>query len=232
MNQPKLAPELQQLIDATHRDPFAVLGRHLDYGGVLVRAMLPHAEEVAIAEGNHPMRRIEGTDIFEWRGAANQVPERYRLIWRDDHHREHIAHDPYCYPPQLSNFDLHLFGEGKHWHAHRLLGARVHMADGVAGVLFSVWAPSAARLSVVGDFNYWDGRVHPMRIHGNGVWELFIPDLPPGAVYKYEIRAKNGDVFLKSDPYGQRFELRPATASIVEPPTTFQWSDDAWLSAR
>ncbi|MBS1214971.1 MAG: glgB [Proteobacteria bacterium] len=192
MNQSGLSPELQQLVDANHRDPFAVLGRHTENGGVLVRALMPHAEAVSIAEGGFPMQRIGGTDVFEWRGAAADLPERYRLIWRDDQHRDHIGHDPYCYPPQLSDFDLHLFGEGKHWHAHRLLGARVHEAEGVAGILFSVWAPQAARVSVVGDFNLWDGRAHMMRVHGNGVWELFIPDLAPGIVYKYEIRARNG----------------------------------------
>ena len=232
MNQSKFAPELQQLIDATHQDPFAVLGRHPENGGVLVRALLPHAEAVSIAEGGLAMQRIEGTDIFEWRGPAAQVPERYRLIWRDDQHREHIAHDPYCYPPQLSDFDLHLFGEGKHWHAHRLLGARVHETEGVAGLLFSVWAPHARRVSVVGDFNHWDGHAHMMRVHGNGVWEIFIPDLAPGIVYKFEIRARNGDVFLKSDPFGRHFELRPATASIVEPPSAYPWNDESWLEAR
>jgi 1,4-alpha-glucan branching enzyme len=127
---------------------------------------------------------------------------------------------------------MHLFGEGRHRHVYRLLGARVHEADGTAGVLFSVWAPSAARVSVVGDFNRWDGRSHPMRVHGNGVWELFIPDLPPGVVYKYEIRAQNGDIFLKSDPFGRRFEVRPATASIVEPESTFEWTDGDWLKRR
>ena len=232
MNHPTLPPDLQKLVNATHRDPFAVLGRHRENDGLLVRVLLPHAETVSIAEGGHTLQRIEGTDIFEWWGAAADVPERYRLIWRDDEHREHIAHDPYCYPPQLSDFDLHLFGEGKHWHAYRLLGTRVHETDGVAGVLFSVWAPSAARVSVVGDFNRWDGRAHPMRVHGNGVWELFIPDLPAGIVYKYEIRAKNGDIFLKTDPYGRRFEVRPNTASIVEPPSTFKWGDEQWLKDR
>jgi 1,4-alpha-glucan branching enzyme len=232
MSKPDLSSALQQLTEARYNDPFAVLGRHEDQGRVCVRALLPRAEEVSIAEGNHKLQRVEGTDIFEWEGEAKEVPYRYRLIWRDDEHREHIAHDPYCYPPQLPDFDMHLFGEGKHWHAHRLLGARVHDADGVAGILFSVWAPSAERVSVVGDFNRWDGRAHPMRVHGNGVWELFIPDLAAGAVYKYEIRARNGDVFLKSDPFGRRFEVRPSTASIVEPPSELEWGDADWLEQR
>jgi 1,4-alpha-glucan branching enzyme len=232
MSNPKLSPVMQRLVEGRHRDPFGVLGRYEDSGKVRVRVMLPHAEEVSIADGNHQMQRIEGTDIFEWEGDSAQVPEHYRLIWRDDEHREHIAHDPYSYPPQLPDFDLHLFAEGKHWHAHRLLGARLHTVDEVAGVLFSVWAPHAERVSVVGDFNRWDGRAHPMRVHGNGVWEIFIPDLPTGNVYKFEIRAQNGDIFLKSDPFGRRFEMRPSTASIVEPPTSFEWSDAGWIEQR
>lgn len=232
MSKPNLSPQLQQLVEARHRDPFAVLGRHEENGRTLVRVLLPFAEAASIAEGNHRLQRIEGTDIFEWEGDAGQVPERYRLIWRDDERREHIAHDPYCYPPQLTDFDLHLFGEGKHWHAHRLLGAREHDVDGVAGVLFSVWAPHAARVSVVGDFNRWDGRGHPMRVHGNGVWELFIPDLPTGIVYKYEIRTTDGNILLKADPYGRHFEVRPNTASIVEPTSRFEWEDASWLEQR
>jgi len=232
MSNPKLSPELQQIVEARHRDPFAVLGRHIEHGQAVVRALLPRAEQVTIAEGGHAMYRLEGSDIFEWRGDPATVPDRYRLIWRDDQRREHIAHDPYCYPPQLQDFDLHLFGEGKHWHAYRLLGARVHEADGARGVLFSVWAPSAERVSVVGDFNDWDGRRHPMRVHGKGVWELFVPDLAPGAIYKFEIRARNGDVFLKTDPYGRQFEVRPKSAAIVEAPDTFKWGDARWLQRR
>lgn len=227
-----LSPELRAIVEARHKDPFAVLGRHPEGGGVVVRALLPRAESVTIAECNQAMNRIPGTDLFEWRGPTDALPERYRLIWSDLDHRQHIAHDPYCYPPQLADFDLHLFSEGKHWHAYRLLGARVHEADGAAGVLFAVWAPEAERVSVVGDFNHWDGRCHPMRVHAQGVWELFIPDLAPGAVYKYEIRARNGDVFLKTDPYGRRFEVRPQTAAIVEPTSDFAWGDADWLEAR
>jgi 1,4-alpha-glucan branching enzyme len=231
---PKLQPELQRIIDARHHDPFAVLGRHPQDKKVIVRAHLPYAEEVHIAEGNLPLQRIPNTDLFEWQGKPEQVPERYRLIWRDSYHHEHIAHDPYCFPPQLADFDLYLFGEGKHWHAYRFLGARAHQADGVAGVLFAVWAPSAERVSVVGGFNRWDGRVHPMRVRGgSGVWELFIPNLSPGDLYKFEIRNRHsGAILLKSDPYGQHFELRPSTATIVTKPDTYAWRDAEWLEKR
>ncbi|TVR59813.1 MAG: 1,4-alpha-glucan branching protein GlgB [Candidatus Competibacteraceae bacterium] len=231
---PKIQPELQRIIDARHHDPFAVLGRHSQDKKVVVRAHLPYAEEVHIAEGNLPLQRIPHTDLFEWQGKPEQVPERYRLIWRDADHHEHIAHDPYCFPPQVPDFDLYLFGEGKHWHAYRFLGAHPHQADGVAGVLFAVWAPSAERVSVVGGFNRWDGRVHPMRVRGgSGVWELFIPNLSPGDLYKFEVRNRHsGAILLKSDPYGQQFELRPSTATIVTKPDTHAWQDAEWLEKR
>ena len=234
MTSPKLQPELQRIIEARHHDPFAVLGRHPQDKKVIVRAHLPYAEEVHIAEGNLPLQRIPNTDLFEWQGKPEQVPERYRLIWRDADHHEHIAHDPYCFPPQVPDFDLYLFGEGKHWHAYRFLGAHPHQADGVAGVLFAVWAPSAERVSVVGGFNRWDGRVHPMRVRGgSGVWELFIPNLSPGDLYKFEIRNRHsGAILLKSDPYGQQFELRPSTATIVTKPDTYAWRDAEWLEKR
>jgi len=231
---PKLQPELQRIIEARHHDPFAVLGRHPQDKKIVVRAHLPYAEEVHIAEGHLPMERIPNTDLFEWHGKPEQVPERYRLIWRDAEHHEHIAHDPYCFPPQLGDLDLYLFGEGKHWHAYRFLGAHTHQADGVAGVLFAVWAPNAERVSVIGNFNRWDGRIHPMRARGGGgVWELFIPNLCAGDLYKFELRNRNsGVVFPKSDPYGRHFELRPSTATIVAKPDTYAWRDADWLEQR
>jgi 1,4-alpha-glucan branching enzyme len=230
-----MEPELRRVIEARHHDPFAVLGRHRQGDQIVVRAYIPDAGQVMIAEGQHRMPRIGDTDLFEWRGRPGDIPQHYRLIWRDAEHREQIAHDPYCFPPQVSDYDLHLFAEGKHWHAYRFLGGRCHQVEGVAGALFAVWAPSAERVSVVGDFNRWDGRRHPMRVRGNsGVWELFIPDLlAPGALYKFEIRNReSGMVLLKSDPYGQRFELRPQTASVLPDPTPYEWRDQDWLQRR
>jgi len=179
------------------------------------------------------LANIPGTDIFEWQGTT-KIPERYRLIWRDKDHREHITHDPYCFSPQLSDFDMHLFSEGKHWHTYRFLGAHVHEVNGVGGVLFAVWAPNAGRVSVVGDFNRWDGRAHPMRTHGsNGIWELFIPNIAPGTLYKFEIRNRQtGDIFQKSDPYGQQFEVRPNTAAIVTDKKPYAWTDKPWMEKR
>ena len=229
-----LSQDLQKIIDARHHDPFAVLGCHQENGETVVRTFKPLAQEVSIAEGELPMQRVEGTDIFEWRGDASMLPQHYRFIWRDNEFHEHIAHDAYTYMPQLSDFDMHLFSEGKHWHAYRLLGARIHEVDEVGGVLFSVWAPNAERVSVVGDFNHWDGRCHPMRVHaGFGVWELFIPGLASGQLYKFEVRNRDhGGVQVKTDPYGQQFEIRPQTASIITGPTQFQWEDQGWMEER
>ena len=230
----KLDSELQRILDVRHHDPFAVLGRHEAGGRTLVRAHLPNAREVRIAEGNLLMERIPDTDLFEWRGDGKTLPVHYSLIWRDDGQRERLIHDPYTFLPQVGDLDLHLFGEGRHRHAFRFLGAHEHEVDGIGGVLFAVWAPNAERVSVVGGFNRWDGRCHPMRVRGgSGVWELFVPDLEAGQVYKYEIRNRSsGMVFLKADPYGQRHELRPHTASVVEGACTFKWKDAAWLEAR
>lgn len=223
--------DFERLIQARHHDPFMVLGKHTSDSQELVRAFLPGANDVSIAEGNLRLERIADTDLFEWRGGRGTLPDRYRLIWRDADHREHIAHDPYSFPPQLSDFDLHLFGEGKHHYAHRFMGAHPHEIEGIAGILFAVWAPNAERVSVVGDFNHWDGRRHPMRVRGgSGLWELFIADLEPGCLYKYEIRNRqSGEILLKTDPYAQAFELRPDNASIVAGAAGHVWEDREWM---
>jgi len=224
---------LRRLLEARHHDPFTVLGRHDDAAGATIRAFLPHAREARIADLDAPMRRIEGTDLFEWQGDADALPARYRLRWQDTQGQWHERHDPYAFPAQLGDFDLHLFGEGRHWHIYRVLGAHPCVIDAVAGVRFAVWAPNAERVSVVGDFNHWDGRIHPMRSRGgSGVWELFIPDIDAGQHYKYEIYSRQGQLLTKADPYGQHFERRPGTASRIPPESGFTWGDQAWLEAR
>lgn len=234
MNIPNLTEDLRRIAEARHHDPFEVLGRHQEGDGIVVRANIPNCIDVTIAEGMLPMERIPNTDIFEWRGDPDGLPAHHRFIWRDSGHHEHIVHDPYTFLPQVSDFDLHLFNQGRHWHAYRFLGAHPRVVDGIAGIAFAVWAPNAERVSVVGDFNHWDGRAHPLRVRGgSGVWELFIPELEGDLIYKFEIRNRNtGMVFLKTDPYGQRFELRPSTASIVVDETAFAWTDEAWLEKR
>jgi 1,4-alpha-glucan branching enzyme len=227
-------PEVQRLLEARHHDPFTLLGRHTLADRELVRAMIPGAAWIRIAETGDSLQRLGDTDLFEWHGQAGHIPERYRLTWRDRYGAEHTAYDPYCFTPQLSGYDLHLFGEGRHWHIYRVLGAHGRKIDDISGVLFAVWAPSAERVSIVGDFNNWDGRQHPMRVHGgSGVWELFIPGLGDGQNYKYELRTRNsGNILIKTDPYGQHFELRPATASRVCMDSEYIWQDAEWLAQR
>ena len=230
----RLSIEFRKIAEARHHDPFDVLGRHPEGTQEAVYAYLPEAEAVTIADGKLPMERVPESDFFVWRGKKDSIPEHYRLSWLDkDSGTERTEYDPYCFAPQIGDMDLHLFGEGKHWHAYRFLGAHPHRAGKAEGVLFAVWAPNAERVSVVGDFNRWDGRRHPMRVRGCGVWELFIPGVKPGALYKFEIRSRDsGMLFLKSDPYGQQFELRPSTASIVTADADYGWGDAAWMKAR
>jgi len=161
------------------------------------------------------------------------VPERYRLTWTTPE-GTFTAYDPYCFPAQIPEFDIYLFGEGNHQHAYRIMGAHLKVVDDVHGTVFSVWAPNAERVSVVGNFNDWDGRRHPMRSRGSsGIWELFIPGLTEDTLYKFEIRNRDsGSVYLKSDPYGQRFELRPHTASIVTANQPWAWGDQQWMEKR
>ncbi|MEE8428927.1 MAG: 1,4-alpha-glucan branching enzyme, partial [Gammaproteobacteria bacterium] len=135
---------LARIVEARHHDPFAVLGKHEVGDCEIVRAFIPGASDVVIVEGRLPMNRLDGTDFFEWSGAKGLIPNRYRLAWSEGGVK-HERYDPFCFPPQLSDFDLHLFAEGRHWHAYRFLGAHQHNADGVAGVLFSVWAPNSER---------------------------------------------------------------------------------------
>lgn len=133
----------------------------------------------------------------------------------------------------MPDFDWHLFGEGRHWHLYRWLGAHPRLFEGIPGVAFAVWAPHADRVSVVGDFNGWNGRLHPMRQRPGGLWEIFIPHLPTGSLYKYEIHnGQTGELLLKADPFAQEAELRPRTASVVTGPSRFIWADAQWMSAR
>ncbi len=226
----------RRILEARHHDPFNVLGRHQEGDVTIIRSLIPAAAEAAV-EGNDgplPMARLHNSDLFEWRGDGSAVPLRYRVQWRDGSGRSHAIHDPYCFPPQLGDFDLYLFGEGRHHHAYRFLGAHPRCIDGIDGVQFAVWAPNAERVSVVGDFNRWDGRCHSMRTRGGGgVWELFIPGLQPGTLYKFELRHRDsGAVVVKTDPYGRRFELRPATAAVVDSQSRYPWQDGDWLRAR
>ncbi|WNV06661.1 1,4-alpha-glucan branching protein GlgB [Candidatus Methylospira mobilis] len=232
-----LDDELQRVIEARHHDPFSVLGKHPDKSGqYVIRALLPHAGSARV-EHNLEMKRVGETALFICEldaKTAEKLPLHYTIHWRGQDGQEHARIDAYTFAPQLAGFDIHLFSEGRHWHIYRVLGAHPRRIDDVDGFLFAVWAPSAERVSVVGDFNHWDGRSHPMRAHGgSGVWELFIPGIEPDSLYKFEIRNRDsGALHIKSDPYATAFECRPQTASITASDSGFQWTDADWMSTR
>ena len=225
---------LDALAGARHGDPFAVLGPHRGERGVIIRTLQPGAERAAVARDGRlvEMSRLHGAGIFE--ASFPDAPEifdyRLRVTYPGGHDVE--IDDPYRYGRVISDYDLYLFGEGKHTRVYDRLGAHVTRIGQADGVHFGVWAPNADRVSVVGDFNGWDGRRHPMRsLAASGVWEIFIPGAAETERYKFEIRTKQGAIVLKSDPYGFAFEVPPQSASIVAK-LDYQWGDGAWMQHR
>ena len=219
--------QIDLLNHAAHGDPFAVLGAHVGADGQLwLRTLLPGATQVAVLDAHNGellgtltagrahalfegvLHRIEGP-------ATGRLNYRLQVRWADGNST--IVDDPYRFPPVLGELDLWLLGEGSHLRPFEVLGATQRVMLGVAGTSFAVWAPNASQVSVVGDFNAWDARRHPMRLRREcGVWEIFLPAVATGAKYKYQIRARDGRVLpLKADPYALQSELRPATASVV-----------------
>ncbi len=211
-----LSPEAYAVIEGRHSDPFHYLGLHVEEKGAVVRVFLPEAAEVAIIDdAGHEsgLERIHEAGLFAGR-LANGT-RRYHVRARFGQRVVELE-DPYRFPPVLSELDLHLLGEGTHLRLYDKLGAHPLVLEGVAGVAFAVLAPNARRVSVVGDFNFWDGRRHAMRVRGNGYWEIFVPGARAGDKYKYEIIGPDGVLLpLKSDPVAFASELRPQTASIV-----------------
>ena len=216
-------------------DPFAVLGPHLDGDTLVIRAFHPSAEfvDVSYAQGTRSMTRVHEGGVFEARfaGVPGVFDYRLHVAYPDGHVAE--IDDPYRYGRVITEYDLYLFAQGRHTRIHDKLGAHLMRIGDADGVHFAVWAPSAERVSVVGDFNMWDGRLHPMRRLGlSGVWEIFIPGIEEGQRYKYEIRSTNqGELLLKSDPYGFRLEHPPMTASIVTR-REYEWNDAQWFVDR
>lgn len=230
----ELTDGLRRIVEARHHDPFAELGYHEIGEQRIIRVFHPEAETLQLAGQALHFTRISGTDIFVLVVPAEQLTLPYRLLWTDRAGETHELEDPYRFPPQLGDTDLYLFNEGSHRHLYDMLGARETNVDGVDGTLFAVWAPGAARVSVVGDFNRWDGRTHPMRSRGeSGVWELFVPTLRSAELYKFEIlRAADNSLHVKQDPFAHQFELRPATGCKITAASQYEWRDDDWLKRR
>ena len=235
--------EIEAIVAGEHGNPFAVLGLHQVPVGtrtaVAVRVFLPGARQVTVVSvdlphGGQPMNLVHPDGLFEAVVLTPHNPFAYRLRVVESEGQTYEIEDPYRFPPALSDYDLYLMGEGTHLRNYEKLGAHTMKLEGVTGVNFAVWAPNAKRVSVVGDFNHWDGRRHPMRNHpANGIWEIFIPGLGEGALYKFEVKARSGEeIALKADPYAVAFEPAPRTASIVCDIDTYRWGDAAWMEAR
>ncbi len=229
---------IEDVVNGAHQDVFAVLGMHeREPGCQQVNVFLPGAVEVVVLSasgktslGDLSMLHKDGLFsglISRAKPGPYSLRVRYPLLVC-------VKDDPYRFPSLLSEMDCYLFCNGTQERAYHFLGANHRVCDGVEGVLFAVWAPNARRVSVVGDFNHWDGRVHVMRKHPtSGIWEIFVPGVNSGENYKFEIQAADGTLLpLKSDPYAKRMQLRPESASIVPSKTAYQWQDQAWMSAR
>jgi 1,4-alpha-glucan branching enzyme len=243
------AAELASFTQATCAEPHSLLGMHKVKSGLLVRAFLRDAVTCTVveldgpakkgaspepgAEKLHPMERISDDGLFEVVIPRRKTFFTYQLRVTRGNGEMRQFHDPYRFLPTLGDQDLYLFNEGNEHRAYEKLGAHVRVIDGVSGVAFAVWAPSAARVSVVGNFNAWDGRYFPMRpLGGSGVWELFVPGLGEGELYKFELRTQGGHVILKTDPYGTAFEAPPGNAAIVHNVRKHVWADSAWMERR
>ncbi|HEV8131623.1 MAG TPA: 1,4-alpha-glucan branching protein GlgB [Acidobacteriota bacterium] len=206
--------------------------------GLIVSAFVPDAERVWVIDARSPgrqqeMKKIRKEGFFEL-ALEDEEWFPYRLKAVNAFGDTWEFHDPYSFPPVLSDFDLHLMAEGTHYRNYEKLGAHLREISGIRGTHFAVWAPNAKRVSIVGDFNHWDGRQHAMRVRGStGIWEIFIPDLYEDNLYKFEIKSRTHDyVTLKTDPYGFYFERRPKTAAIVQNIDSYRWNDDQWVEHR
>ena len=229
------ADRIAALESGQEGDPFAVLGPHPVGAGMVVRAFLPGAARVAVVDAREHVlasaERIGAAGLFE--AYVDELPRRYRLRVESADGTRTID-DPYRFGPLLGELDVWLFAQGNHLDLYRVLGAHPDEIDGVAGTRFALWAPNARRVSVVADWNLWDGRVHPMRLRREvGVWELFIPAVGPGARYKYELLGAQGTLLpLRADPFAFAGERRPGNASVVVAPSKHVWGDDGWMALR
>ena len=231
-------PEIEAIVAARHGDPFAFLGMHKTPGGLCVRAVLPGAQQMAVvdsatgaiaAEG----KRVHPDGFFIAEVPGREEPFRYRLRMSSGGVTREFD-DIYRFSPVLGELDLHLLAEGNHFASYRKLGAHPLVHDGVEGVAFAVWAPNAQSISVVGDFNNWDGRRAAMRRRGGpGFWELFVPGLRAGHLYKYQVHGPDGELLpLKADPQAEQAEKPPGTASVVASPSRHVWRDGVWMAER
>jgi len=230
----ELATDRALLAARDHHEPHRVLGAHPGDDGVAIRVFRPDARAVTVhAAGSQPLELEHlGDGLYAGVLGEHRDPPRYELeITAGESTRR--TRDPYSFLPSVGELDLHLIGEGRHRRLWDRLGAHVRTIDGATGTAFTLWAPAARSVSVIGDWNHWDGRLHPMRTLGSaGVWELFIPGVAAGARYKFEVRAGDGSLHEKADPMARESEVPPRTASVVAAPSGYSWADDEWRAAR
>ncbi|HWD20241.1 MAG TPA: 1,4-alpha-glucan branching protein GlgB [Verrucomicrobiae bacterium] len=232
--------EADSLIHATQRSPHTLLGMHKlgDGSGLVVRVLWPKAvavEIVPVHEKNRPSLKLAAVrpGLFEASTKAAREIYAYDVVITEEGGRQVRQRDAYSFLPTLGETDLYLFAQGNERRIYEKLGAHARLIDGVAGVSFAVWAPEAQRISVVGVFNHWDGRYHALRSLGSsGIWEIFVPGVAEGAHYKFEVRQRDGNIILKTDPYGFFFETPPKNASIVWDTCKFAWTDNDWMARR
>ncbi len=231
--------QINDLLRSDLQDPFSVLGMHEEETGLSVRAFLPEAKSVTVrnretSKSVGEMTKVHEQGVFELHLPRRKKTFPYELIIKKHDDSEEVRIDPYSFLPIMTEEARYLFNEGNHQGVYSDLGSHKIEVDGIEGVVFAVWAPNAKRVSVVGDFNGWDGRKHPMRLLGaSGIWELFIPGVQTGTVYKYEIKKRENDhLLLKTDPFGYYQEPFPHHGSIVWDLDEFQWDDEEWMESR
>ncbi len=231
--------DVNKIINSEHYDPFQILGVHKyevpNETGISVRTFLPSAKNVIIVHNKEKMQmeKIHNEGFFEalFKDADFPFEYHYEIEYFDGN--KVSAYDPYSFSPILTEYDRHLFAEGNHHKIYDKLGAHMIEVNEIEGVHFAVWAPNAKRVSVVGNFNGWDGRVHPMRVLGtSGIWEIFLPELPEYELYKFEVKTSNNQIIEKSDPYAYSAEIRPKTASIIYDINKYKWNDEEWMDKR
>jgi len=230
----QLNNDLVRIAEAKHHDIFSILGRHKKDKLTTITVYAPYTESINLGPSGPAFYRLPDSDFFQYQTTQDTIPEHYQLAQIDKEGNSKLSYDPYDFSSIMPEFDQHLFSSGNHWHIYRHLGSHIQSIDGIKGVQFAVWAPNAQRVSVVGDFNNWDGRCNSMRnLSSCGIWEIFIPDLGIGCTYKYEIlNIQTGEIMVKTDPYGQQFEYRPQTASIVAQENHYNWLDNDWMNHR